>query len=353
MTPGWDQRHQTAYREGAWDRVQRHAWTLTQRHMGWHVADAERYEAEGDPPEAARERSWRWLPASLLLALSLWRAARAADQLVDEIPLNRALWWLGGQEEAQLFAEPLPSWQPGLPGNWRRLQDRSGLPDLINTAREIPTWHVLRDIEENRLLADSDDGTEPPPLLLGDRVRAVEAGPYRDDAPPRWRFDVEHASRSVTRAEDQALHGVWAISDGVREAAEQLLPTLRAEPDTPAAPDHVEGHTWVQRACRLDHIRRVIRTVLSAHEDPQLRAHPRYPAGQSLTATVLALDAIASTARDLEALWATRSPETGVAAWERAHVPVPLRDHVLALESLVRDVAALSVAVLVDPDEPH
>ncbi|GAA2673570.1 hypothetical protein GCM10009864_50310 [Streptomyces lunalinharesii] len=53
------------------------------------------YEAGEHTPEAAAERTRTWLPASRLLALALWRAGRDADLLVDDIPLHRALWWLG------------------------------------------------------------------------------------------------------------------------------------------------------------------------------------------------------------------------------------------------------------------
>ncbi|MFB6815415.1 hypothetical protein ACFCV8_12830 [Streptomyces sp. NPDC056347] len=31
----------------------------------------------------------------MLLALAVWRAGQDADVLVDEMPLDRPLWWLG------------------------------------------------------------------------------------------------------------------------------------------------------------------------------------------------------------------------------------------------------------------
>ncbi|MFE7466797.1 hypothetical protein ACFU6R_22210 [Streptomyces sp. NPDC057499] len=73
---------------------------LTKRAVGWDPGDIARIEEDGgkaiDPPEVRQERAARWISASLLLALAVWRAGQDADVLVDEMPLDRPLWWLGG-----------------------------------------------------------------------------------------------------------------------------------------------------------------------------------------------------------------------------------------------------------------
>jgi hypothetical protein len=53
----------------------------------------------------------------------------------------------------------------------------------------------------------------------------------------------------------------------------------------------------------------------------------------------------------LEALWARR--DTGVALWERTHIPLPVREHVRALEQLTGTLCSLMFTVTVDPHEPH
>ncbi|MFH8295363.1 hypothetical protein [Streptomyces sp. NPDC018059] len=133
---GWEARHQRAYSEDSWVRVQRLTWALTKRVMGWDPGDIERIEEEGgaaDDPAERAQRLTRWMPAARLLALAVWRAARDAGVLVDEVPLDQPLWWLGGARHPELYAAPLPLWQPSMPGDWARLQQRE--ETVLDSAR--------------------------------------------------------------------------------------------------------------------------------------------------------------------------------------------------------------------------
>ncbi|MER5781261.1 hypothetical protein ABT104_05960 [Streptomyces mobaraensis] len=353
---GWEARHRQAYGEDPWTRVQRLTWVLTRRAIGWDPADTERIEEDGgvilDPPEARRERLTRWMPAARLLALAVWRAARESQVLVDDVPLDRPLWWLGGARHGDLYTDPLPHWTSSLPGGWGRVRQRED--QLLESAQWVATWHLMQDLRENEALADSDDGTPPAALLLGDRCRALASGPYRDGHRPRWVGTVDFAVEALAWASEELRAGLWPPGPAARHAAAALHPSLTAAPDAPPLPAGVSGATWIQRAVRLAHLHATITVVVDHHgASGELSAHPRYPFGSALAAAMVALWEITATVRELEELWGRRDDSVGVAAWERAHVPIAIREHVLALETMVTSLSALCFDMNIDPDEAH
>jgi hypothetical protein len=225
---------------------------------------------------------------------------------------------------------------------------------VLDSARWIVTWHLVQDRQENEALADSDDGTPPAALLLGDRCRALASGPYRDGHRPRWAGAVAYAAEALGRASQERRAGLWSPGLAARHAAAALHPSLTAAPDAPPLPDGVSGATWVQRAVRLAHLHATIGVVVDHHgASGELSAHP-HPFGSALAATRMALKEITATVRELEELWARREADAGVAAWERSHVPVAVREHVLALEHLIVGLSALCFDMFdmkADPDD--
>ncbi|MGW6455489.1 hypothetical protein ACWF94_06095 [Streptomyces sp. NPDC055078] len=199
---------------GTWARVRRLSWALTDRYIGYDPGDIERIEEEGGIADAdpGEERLTRWMPATLLLALAVWRAARDADVLVDDVPLDQPLWWLDGARHQELYAEPLPAWQRAVPGNWARARQRE---DLLESARRVVTWHLLEDLRESAAVRDTADV----PLLLGDRRRALASGPYRDGHRPRWAGTVDHAVRGLTWASNELSAGLWSPGHAARQTA--------------------------------------------------------------------------------------------------------------------------------------
>ncbi|WP_331725482.1 hypothetical protein OG596_38080 (plasmid) [Streptomyces sp. NBC_01102] len=343
----WEELHQQSYRQGAWPRAERSAGALMRRHTGRDPHDIERIEQEGTgTPAEQAEMVSTWLPVTRLVALAVWRAARDADCRIDDTELARALWWLGGQGAPDLFAEPLPPWT-GLPGNWKRLEQRL-LPDLLERARWVVTQQLLAHDQDP--LADSDDGTA---VLLGDRIRAIKSEPFRDGAPPRWTLAVEHANKVVMQAQIAVSGGLWHPRPGAQDAAAQLRPTLSSEPDAPPAPAEVTVYTWIQRLVRLAHIDTTISTVLCHHGDrreAELEGLPQAPFGQAVRASGVALSGLVPTINDLDELWTRRTE--GVAAWERTHIPLAVRAHAMALEDVVASLSRLAAYVM-NPDAPH
>lgn len=55
-------------------------------------------------------------------------------------------------------------------------------------------------ISDERELEETRDGTEPPPLLLGDRARAVRAAGI-SDLEPEWASDAAYARAQIDRLE--------------------------------------------------------------------------------------------------------------------------------------------------------
>lgn len=185
----------------------------------------------------------------------------------------------------------------------------------------------------------------------------MTAGPYREAAPPRWGSWVEEALRGADWATAEHRAGLWRPGPAAVQAARELHPTLAAPLDT--------GHTvpagvrdplmWVQRLARLAHIAATVETVLAHHaSDEELDSHPRHPLGSALAVALGALDPIRRMEGEIELLWARREAEgLGVAAWERQHVPTPLREQLCALEQMCSRLCGLCFELIVDPDEPR
>ncbi|AJC58563.1 hypothetical protein [Streptomyces sp. 769] len=346
MVTGWEQQHKEILGEDPWARVQRLAWQLTERRIGYSAGDVDAYEAGEHTPEAAAERRRSWLPASRLLALALWRAGREAGLLVDDVPVQRALWWLGGARAGDLFARPLPSWDVGVVGNWSRVQEQYMV--MEDAARDVVAWHAMAEAAESRPYADSDNTMPLPAMLLGTRCRAIAAGPYQDGKPPRWQTAVNFASERLDAAFVGLRSGLWQPDLDVREAAGALHLTLAAGPDleSPPLPDGYSGPLWIQRLIHAEHVHATIRSVLN-HYGSKAGLAAQAPLGYALRATLAALVGCLPTAQELERLWAHRGGTVG--QWERAHVPRALRQHVMALEKLISELCSLA-ELLVDPD---
>jgi hypothetical protein len=349
----WHQAHQRAYGEDPWPRLERMVTALTRRMLGWDPSDAERIDAEGSAalldPDEEQERHHIWLPAARLLALALWRAARHHDVLVDEVALTHGQWWVDGAYSGQLFDDPLPPWPGHLPQlrSWAQMRDRH--TELAASAHSIALWHLMADLRENRELADTDDGTAGSPLLLGDRYRAVLAGPYRDIGQPRWAANVEGTIENISKAAGEFTSGAWSPGPEVIAWARALHPTLASAPDAPAV-EGAEGTPWIQRVAHLVHVEQVARTVRSHFSDvEELGSHPRHPAGRCQAGALVMLGQFAETGRELEHLW--EHGTDGVAAWERRHIPHPIRKHIRALERLISAWCDLCWNLIRDPDE--
>jgi len=314
----WAAAHVQEYGEDAWQRARRMAGEL------FRAAREDRSGTEMTDQKQQRLDAG----ASMVLALAIWRAGRAAGTAVDDVPLARALWWLGGAEYEGLFQQPLPPIQR----SWSLLRHRSDV--LVEYAHWAVTWHLQRDLAEAEELADT--GEPPPEVSVGDRCRAASAGPA--DA-PRWREGIEYTEHQLKAASAEASTAVWAHSPVVRSAAAALLPTVRARPTgwNPAtAEDGDEQPVWAVRLIHLRHVHTTLGSVLEHHGDhPELGPHPREMFGSTLAGVHVALRGILPAATELEDLWERRDPQQTVASWERAHMPVPLRAHIRALESVV------------------
>ncbi|MFE7272544.1 hypothetical protein [Streptomyces sp. NPDC057623] len=338
----WEETHRSAYGLDSWTRAERQAWVLTQRHIGYHADDLDLYASgASSTPEAVSERDERWLPASRLLALAVWRAARHEGVLIDDVDLARPLWWLGGALHERLFADPLPAWDPApVLGSWEELRERED--ELLEAARRIATWHQLRDLHDNHALRDTKGvcSLQPPPLLLGDRCRDLASGPFRDGQPPRWQPAVEYATKAVASALHQLHDGEWNPQAQARQAAAELLPTLQAPPDLPEVPAHISEPAWIQRALRIGHLRATLRTVQDHHKgETELDVHPAQPLGLAIGLVWNALDDSAPALSGLEELWVQRQHD--VARWERTHLPHALRTYIRALEELASTLGTL------------
>ncbi|QHC26406.1 hypothetical protein [Streptomyces sp. GS7] len=325
------------------------AWQLTQRRIGYSPGDMDAYEAGEHTPEAASERRRTWLPASRLLALALWRAAHDAGLLVDDVPVTRALWWMGGARADDLFTQPLPPWDDGVVGNWARVQEQ--YMAMEDAARDVVAWHTMAEAAESRPYADSDNTMPSPVMLLGARCRTIAAGPYQDGKPPRWQAAETFASERLDAAFVGLRSGLWLPDDDVRKAAGVLHPTLAAGPDveSPPLPDGHSNPLWIQRLTHTEHVHTTIRSVLN-HYDGKAGLAAHSPFGYALRATLAALADILPTATELERLWAHRGGTVG--QWERARVPRALRQHVVALEKLISELCCLT-ELLADPDEQY
>lgn len=199
----------------------------------------------------------------------------------------------------------------------------------------------LAHIAAERHLADTQDGTPPPPLLLGDRARAVRAAGI-PDLKPEWASDVKVARAQIDRLE-LALHGsLWTPSH--REFARSVHRTLVAEPDYPALPDGARGPAWVQRLLRMPHIESTINALTSSPGFDMLgrAAIGGDPLQRAVGAVAHnAVHSLAQTATELERLWTARPADQPVALWEREHLPTPVRTQLLEVEGVIAELSTV------------
>ncbi|WP_329460874.1 hypothetical protein [Streptomyces sp. NBC_01431] len=218
--------------------------------------------------------------------------------------------------------------------------------DLISHDRRLRARRVVVDnslahIAAERHLADTQDGTPPPPLLLGDRARAVRAAGI-PDLKPEWASDVKVARAQIDRLE-LALHGsLWTPSH--REFARSVHRTLVAEPDYPALPDGARGPAWVQRLLRMPHIESTINALTSSPGFDMLgrAAIGGDPLQRAVGAVAHnAVHSLAQTATELERLWTARPADQPVALWEREHLPTPVRTQLLEVEGVIAELSTV------------
>ncbi|MFF2820459.1 NUDIX domain-containing protein [Kitasatospora cineracea] len=290
----WEAAHRQAYARTAWRRVLPAAGTLTYRALDRDPEDPQQQEADRADPGGARQWAREVaLPAGLLVALAIWQTARTAGALVDDVALADALWVL--RTEELLFARPLPDVPDG---TWAQV--REGGFDTLARADGVLVRHIVADARRF-----TPEPGRPAPLRVGDAVRSVRSGPYREGGAPRWEPAVEHARTAVTRA-TAVLYGasrppgelefararagrLWLPLQDEVDAAAALHPTLTAEPDTPAVPG-AGGTAWIQRLVRLAHVDATATAVVQHHLDrssPAMR--PGRPLADALGATGTAL----------------------------------------------------------------
>ncbi|MFF1413493.1 hypothetical protein ACFVX6_27560 [Streptomyces sp. NPDC058289] len=350
---GWERRNELAYGMVAWRRAVMTCGALVVWSTGYdnRAEPGPRGPRPGRPnaPDAAEFNSV-WMRVVALLALSACRAAREADVLVDDVELPALVGWVDGPHTASLHQGPLETGEA-------RERTEAGWLELVGDekrqrlARQVLADHVMAHIADGREPEDTRDGTEPPPLTLGDRARAVRAGGI-PDLEPEWAGPVSHARAQIERLELALRGGLWTPTREHRRFAGILHRTLIAEPDFPSLPEGFPGPAWVQRVLRMPHISS---TYLAVTELPEFVAYgPTGNAGDPLGNAVgsVVTDAVHATvnmAVDLEKLWAARPADQPVALWERAHLPAPVRTQVLAVEKVVHELAVILFDIA-DPD---
>ncbi|WP_407841182.1 hypothetical protein ACE1OC_40005 [Streptomyces sp. DSM 116496] len=342
---GWERRNEHAYGMVAWRRAVMTCGALVVWSTGYdnRAEPGPRGPRPGRPdaPGAAEFNSM-WMRVVALLALAACRAAREADVLVDDVELPTLIGWVYGAHTACLHRGSLETGEA-------RERTETGWLELVGDerrqrlARQVLADHVAAHTACEREPGDTGDGTESPPLTIGDRARAVRAAGI-PDLEPDWAGPVSHARARIERLE-LALHGgLWTPTREHRRFAEILHHTLVAEPDYPSLPEGHHGPAWVQRVLRMPHIGS---TYLAVTELPEFVAYgPLGNAGDPLGNAVgsVATDAVQTTANmavDLEKLWAARPADQPVALWERAHLPAPVRTQVLAVEKVVQELSVI------------
>ncbi|MGW6706128.1 hypothetical protein ACWGDE_14720 [Streptomyces sp. NPDC054956] len=345
----WERSNELAYGMVAWRRAVMTCGALVVWHTGYdNRADpGPRGPRPGRPdaPDVAEFNSV-WMRVVALLALAACRAAREADVLVDDVELPTLCAWVDGAYTERLHEGPLETGE-------QRERTEEGWRELVgdekrrHRARHVLVDNVAAHIADERELADTRDGTEPLPLTIGDRARAVRAAGI-PDLEPEWAGSLSYARAQIDRLELALRGGLWTPTREHRRFAEILHRTLVAEPDFPSLPAGVPGPAWVQRVLRMPHISS---TYLALTELPEFVAYgPRGNAGDPLgnaagSVATNAVHALAKTAVDLEKLWAARPADQPVALWERAHLPAPVRTQVLAVEKVVHELAVVLFSI--------
>ncbi|MCX4781905.1 hypothetical protein [Streptomyces sp. NBC_01264] len=345
----WEDRNRAAYGTVAWRRAVLTCGALVVWHTGYdnrtEPGPAGPRPGRPDAPDGAQFTS-RWMPVVALLALAACRVAREADVLVDDVELSGLVGWVDGGYTGRLHQGPLETGE-------RRGRTAEGWLDLVGDekrrrrARQVLEDHLGAHGAEEGEPADTRGGTEPLPLTIGDRARAVRAAGIAD-LEPEWAGDVARARARLERLSADLSGGLWSPGPRHRAFAGILHGTLVATPDFPSLPASVPGPLWVQRVLRMPHITSTVRTLTDLPEFAMFgpQGDTADPLGNAVDAVAhQAAHSLAKPAADLEQLWAARPADQSVARWERAHLPPPVREQVLAVEELTHELATVLLAI--------
>jgi hypothetical protein len=291
-----------------------------------------------DPPLVHVHGCWA-------LSVALWKATAADGVPVAEVGLSAPLGWLGGPE--RLWSEPLPpdpeptadppAAGPSAAGGrpWDRVRQVGAGP--VTEARRIVEANAADADRRGRMLGDVPRGGPAPSVTIGVRLRDLASREWiRRAAPP-------HLTRQVDQLAAELRGGVvWLPTDTEREAARLVLPTVAADPDYPPMPEAAitARPAWLQRVYWVVQLRPTVHAVIDA---VGLTAESGF--GLALAGVArfgLDLDDVAD---ELEAAWVARPPGQSLADWERQHVPLGLREEVLAMEESVARLGTLLAAL--------
>ncbi|WP_371476953.1 hypothetical protein [Kitasatospora sp. NBC_00315] len=311
---GWESGHWGAYGCGAWERACRQAGPLVAWHREQGLGPGAGVPGRLSTDPAPRVK-WPWGSGPHTVALVLWRAARDAGILVDEVLLADTLRYCDPGADP-LADGPLPE------------AARNGGIAVGSAEAVARIGHVLR-------IHAAADLPRPRPagvrLTLGHRVRELRA--TSDWTQGDWPAAVALAREAMRQADDLRERGAWLPTAGERSAG-RLTGLDRALAGEPGASG---GRTpvWPARASRLVGLA----AALSAAADslPRDDHGGPGPLARVLDGTALACAGLRTSAEELTRLWEAEPREPAdPAAWEESHVPGPLRTQTEETEDLVR-----------------
>ena len=317
-TDGWESGHRAAYGCGAWERACHQGGLL----VAWYEENDGGF---GGPAgrvfeDPAPRVKWPWGGSRATLGLLLWRAARGAGVLVDDVDLVDVLRPCGsGSGVADLTAGPLPD----------AVRDgRPGLGDVRSSARAL---RVLR-----AHVADDSPRRRPAGVrvTVGYRVREVRATPDWDRGD--WPAAIALARAAVQRADRLREAGTWQPTARDRSAGSRLgLDREAAGSRSAASGGRAPG--------RLDRASRLVRlgTAMSAVADalPCDGTGRPGPLAEVLAVTARACGVLRTSTEEVTRLWTAEPVEPAdPAGWELSRVPHALDVQTEETEHLVRAV---------------
>ncbi|MFJ3754947.1 hypothetical protein [Streptomyces sp. NPDC090080] len=317
----WEARHRAAYGCGAWERACRQGGLMT----AWYReqdplfgAQASRRSAASDP--GARVK-WPWGSGPHTLGLLLWRAARDAGILVDEVLLADVLRHCD-PASAPAAAGPMPvGARDGGIG--------VGAADAVAGARQV----LLAHLTPGRPRAGS--AGERPAATVGYRVREILATP--DWEAGDWPAVIAQARQAMRRADDLRERGAWRPGAGERSLYGRLA--LDREPADGTGTPEGRIPDWLARATHLAGLADVLSTAAAALPDGE-GGEPA-PSAQVLAATARACAGLRPGSEEVRFLWAAEPQRPrDPADWESARVPDALRDRTEETRDLVRSLSA-------------
>ncbi|MFJ8008342.1 hypothetical protein [Streptomyces fagopyri] len=313
---GWESGHRAAYGCGAWERACHQGGLLVAWHeeqeRGFGIPAPGRFHARSGP-----RAKWPWGSGPHTVALVLWRTARDAGILVDEVLLADTLPYCD-PTAVPLAAGPLPE------------AARTGGIGVGSAASVAGIRHVLR----NHVAAELP---QPRPaearLTLGYRVREVLATPdwERGD----WPATLALARQAMGRADDRRERGTWQPTARERSTWTRLGLDRKRVGERAAPEDRAPG--WPARAARLADLADVLST--DADTLPRDGQGDPGPLAQVLLAAAHACEGLRTGAREVGRLWAAEPhPPADPDSWELAHVPGALRARTEETDDLLRTV---------------